>query len=578
MPGRSVLHSHSCPQSCVAADWVSKISLESTSHISTPLQHGDSGSWIIDRTNGHVFGHVIASTETSAFLIPLIHTIDAISSQAKLKGPGDVIFLPPAFDAFANIAHARYNRSTENDQDSAKWFASQALMRSTLLQSPTSVIAPVITDCLEFHQSLQEPIRDILQKLLLLSGADLKATVTEIWHNGQIEDLIDAFDITSGIERTAAQIVIRDLVTGLNILSVGPSASLWSSWPSESSEVVQAPTSSQSARSQDYKSEARLQSIDEEPGSQFSQAQEHTRRMDEDRSREVRPDSPRLQPQDFQACRSPIMTGPLSHSKLDSTNPMQMVDRSKQDTDGGPENNERYFQQRVRSLFSSQPLVCAVISAIVAALVAAVSVLGAFLGVEVQQNKSLQERLSNLVDADPSICYTVITSTFSTTKSVTATAQAAVDSCNGMSSGGWYGIGVASAVVIGILFLVLYIYNSLRRRRMSHLSKAASPALPALEGPVLPPGATNWDSTTVGYTSIPPVLNLNNPNERSEFTERPLETVPSHHVLSDQQTSGLQTDPATLVDKAPLHRHPSARVEDVLHLPDPIAATLQKSD
>lgn len=444
--------------------------------------------------------------------MPLIHTIDAISSQAKLKGPGDVIFLPPAFDSFANIAHARYNRSTEHDQDSAKWFASQALMRSTLLQSPTSVIAPVITDCLEFHQSLQEPIRDVLQKLLLLTGTNLKATVTEMWHNGQIENLINAVDITSGIQRIAAQIVIRDLVTGLNILSAGPSAPLWSSWPSESSEVVQAPTSSQSARSQDYKSEARLQSNDEEPGRQFSQALEHTRRMDEDRSREVGPASPRLQPQDFQACRSPIMTGPLSNSKLDSTNPMQMVDRSKQDVDGEPENNKCYFQQRVRSLFSSQPLACAVISAIIAALVAAVSVLGAFLGVEVQQNKNLQERLSNLVDADPSICYAVTTSTFSTTKYVTATASTAADSCNGISSGGWYGIGVASAVVIGILFVVLYIYISLLRRRMSHRSTPASPALPALdgpvlEGPVLPPGAINWDSTTVGYTSIPPVLN-----------------------------------------------------------------------
>lgn len=504
--------------------------------------------------------------------MPLIHTIDAISSQAKLKGPGDVIFLPPAFDAFANIAHARYNRATEDDQNSAKWFASQALMRSTLLQSPTSVIAPVITDCLEFHQSLQEPIRDVLQKLLLLAGANVKATITEVWHNGQIENLIDAVDITSGIQRTAAQIVIRDLVTGLNILSAGPSAPLWLSWPSESSEVVQAPTSSQLARSQDYKSEARLQPIDEEPGNQFPQAQEHTLRMDEDRSREVDPDSPRLQSQDFQTRRSPIMIGPLSHSKLDSTNLMQMVDRPKQDTDGEPENNKSCFQQRVRSLFAPQPLVCAVISAIVAALVTAISVLGAFLGVEVQQNRSLQERLSNLVDADPSICYTVITSTFSTTKSVTAKALPAVDSCNGMSSGGWYGIGVASAVVIGILFLVLYIYNSLRRRRISHLSKAAIPALPALEGPVLPPGAINWDSTTVGYTSIPPALN--NPNERSVFTERPVETVPSHHIPSDQQTSGLQTDPATLVDRAPLHRHPSARVEDVLHLPDPIAATL----
>lgn len=542
--------------------------------------------------------------------MPLIHTIDAISSQAKLKGPGDVIFLPPAFDAFANIAHARYNRSTEDDRNSAKWFASQALMRSTLLQSPTSMIAPVITDCLEFHQSLQEPIRDALQKLLLLAGANLKAAVTEIWHNGQIENLIDAVDITSGVQRTAAQIVIRDLVTGLDILSAGPSAPLWSSWPSDPSEVFQAPISSQSARSQDYKSEAKLQSIDEEPGNQISGAQEHTRRMDEDTSREVGPDSPRLQPQDFQACRSPIMTGPLSHSKLDSTNPMQMVDRSRQDTDGEPENNKCYFQQRVRSLFAPQPLVCAVISAIVAAIVAAlvtaISVLGAFLGVEVQQNRSLQERLSNLVDADPSICYTVITSTFSTTKSVTATALPAVDSCNGMSSGGWYGIGVASAVVIGILFIVLYIYNTLRRKRMSHLSKAASPALPAPQGPLSSPGMqrVNWDSPTLGYNSVPPPV-LHIPQRLFEDPERmPIEIGSSYHILPDQQTSGHLPDskisarlpdqqtsgnesdqqisarlfgPALLV-KAPVHEGVSARVEDVLQLPDPIAARFRRHE
>lgn len=243
------MHSKSWPESSAAANRISKISLESPSHIPIPLQHGDSGSWVIDRTNGRVFGHVIASTDTSAFLMPLIHTIDAISSQARLNKAGDKVFLPPAFDMFADLAHAHYNRSTKHGQDAGRWFASQALKPSKLLQSPTSAVAPIITKCLESHQELQEPIKDFLQKLLMQAGANLENTVAEIWHNGRSEGLINTIDVLSGMQTRAAQIVIRNLVTGLDLLSAEASGPLWSICPWESVEVVQAPTGTQSVPS-----------------------------------------------------------------------------------------------------------------------------------------------------------------------------------------------------------------------------------------------------------------------------------------------------------------------------------------
>lgn len=409
--------------------------------------------------------------------MPLIHTIHAISSQAKLKGTEDMVFLPPAFDTLANLAHAHYKRSTENGQDAARWFASQALMHSTLQQSRASVVAPVIAKCLELHRNLQEPIKDILQKLLMLAGADLKTTVTEIWHNGQTESLVDTVDITSGIQKRAAQIVIRDLVTGLNILSAGPSGPLW---PWESSKVLQGPTGSQTLQAQEMTGPSPMrpqapQSLDD---SEPNQLEKNIWSTDEDRSRRVIPASLGMRQETSQTAFS--LLGP------DPPYPTETVEKRRQDTAGEPIKKKYSLRRRVRSLFPSQPLACAVTSAIIAALVAAVSVLGAFLGVEVQQNRSLQERLSNLVDVVPTACTTVITSTISVTQSVSATASACVsrsaDSCNGLSSGGWYGIGVASGVGIGILFIVIYICVSFFRRRMSDRGHATNPSI---ESPVL---------------------------------------------------------------------------------------------
>jgi hypothetical protein len=49
----------------------------------SPLRQGDPGSWVIDDASGNVVGHVIAYDDSTAFLIPLIHALEAISEQAK---------------------------------------------------------------------------------------------------------------------------------------------------------------------------------------------------------------------------------------------------------------------------------------------------------------------------------------------------------------------------------------------------------------------------------------------------------------------------------------------------------------
>lgn len=496
-----------------------------------------------------------------------------------------MVFLPPAFDTLANLAHAHYQSSTENGQDAARWFAWQALMYSTLHQSRASVVAPVISNCLNRHHNLQQPVKDVLQKLLMLAGADLKTTVTEIWHNGQTESLVDTIDLTSGTQKRAAQIVMRDLVTGLNILSAGPS---WPLWSLKSSEILQVPTGSQTLQAQEMTGPSPMrpqtpQSLEDRAPQQFHK---HSFEMDEDRSREVEPVSPRLRQQSSRTFESPSAIGAFSHTAF----PTQTFEKPKHHTDREPETKKHNLRQRVRSLFPSQPLACAVISVIITALVAAVSVLGAFLGVEVRQNKSLQEQLSKLVDVAPTTCTTAITSTVSVTEFVSATASTcasrSIDSCNGLSSGGWYGIGVASGVGIGILFVVIYICISLFRRRISDRKKPVRPgqglaAASRYERDILTPGVLNWDSTTVGYntSSVPPVPHINPHGQAEAAARSPAEIGPSHRVLSNIQTSSLTSDPARLVGKAHLHRHSFATGEDnVLQLPDPMAASLQTDE
>lgn len=383
-----------------------------------------------------------------------------------------MVFLPPAFDTLANLAHAHYKRSTENGQDAARWFASQALMYSTVQQSPACGVTPFIANSLDLHQILQNPLKDVLQKLLMLGGADLKTTVTEIWHNGQTESLVDTVDITSEAQNKVAQIVMRDLAARLEILPAGPSGPLWTR---ESSEILQMPTGNQKFQAQEMTGPSLMrpqtpQSLDDpEP----NQLEKKIWSADEERSRRVVPASLGMRQETSQTAFSLL--------EPDPPYPTETVEKRRQDTAGEPEKKKYNLRRRVRSLFPLPPFTCAVISVIIAALVAAVSVLGAFLGVEVQQNRSLQERLAKLVDAVPTACTNVTTSTISVTQSIRATASACVsrsaDSCNGLSSGGWYGIGVASGVGIGVLFVVLYICVSFVRRRLWHRRNAANPSI-----------------------------------------------------------------------------------------------------
>jgi hypothetical protein len=211
-----------------------------------------------------------------------------------------------------------------------------------------------------------------------------------------------------------------------------------------------------------------------------------------------------------------------------------------------------------KKIFGLPALACAGISAVIAALVAAISVLGAFLGVEVQQNKSLQASVSELIDAVPSCQTTVFTSTILVTETAsstpTQTATTNTSSNSGLSTGAWAGIGVAIGVfVLSLLVVGWFILRRTKLRRITHVSQSPKP--------------TNWDSTTVGYSYQPPARLVGFPQGASP---PPVEMGPSHHISPYHEYPSVYPYPGSELSMARSHEHTpaSARVADVLQLPD----------
>ncbi|KAK3390166.1 hypothetical protein B0H63DRAFT_464874 [Podospora didyma] len=57
------------------------------SHGQGRLRQGDSGSWVIEAQSGVVFGHVIAGTDDTAYVLPLSFVIASVRSHAQLPSP-----------------------------------------------------------------------------------------------------------------------------------------------------------------------------------------------------------------------------------------------------------------------------------------------------------------------------------------------------------------------------------------------------------------------------------------------------------------------------------------------------------
>lgn len=393
---------------------------------------------------------MIASTDTTAYLIPLIHTLDSISHQAKLKSTREIISLPPAFDMLAELAYVYHNRPGERSQDQAKLFASQALMSSTKIQSPASEVAPFIESILDSHWT-------IVQNLLVLTGANLKGNLESMYRNENSEILAELIEVSAPIGRELIAEVILNLTSALR------------NHP-EVFGTHETPWGRRLLLPGGETLESKEQSNHHEPGSQSSATVTMSGALQHSKNDVVKWSNRLFEPMSEVSTlwttlgstklekhekHNPVLgearDPPRSalYDTLDPTEPRlpppATADRPK---------------SRMKRLCRVPPWACASLSSVFIALIAVIGVLGGLLGAEVQQNKSLREQLSRVNDTVPSCQTTAIVSACSATGTATTTAatSTATDttSSSGLSTGAKAGIGIA--VTFGILSIIPFLY------------------------------------------------------------------------------------------------------------------------
>lgn len=98
---------------------------------------GDSGSLVVGTKDCLAYGHVIASSGTRLYILPLKHTVKEIQNQAQ---PGFSILLPSPFE---RLAEAAKHHTLSGQEHTAMSFATMATLREVLLNSsknPTMVM------------------------------------------------------------------------------------------------------------------------------------------------------------------------------------------------------------------------------------------------------------------------------------------------------------------------------------------------------------------------------------------------------------------------------------------------------
>lgn len=555
---------HESFKECILLLIKSKVALHQTavsdsqSHQLSALQHGDSGSWVVDRVTGKVFGHVIASTDTTAFLIPLIHTLNSISRQAKLKGTGDVTALPPAFDMLADLAHAYHVKFGQRNQERARLFASRAVLSVPMTLSPGSEVAPIIDSFLRSHD-YSATIKTILQNLLVRTGADLKGNLASMCRNKNKESLSKVIEDSAPIDKEVTEAAIRNLIIALGN-------------PPEFLGIQETTWGKRLLLPGGKTPESKEQSSHKKPDIEstlvhdMSGALRHSNDWlfgGSDRGLKTLNVKPKF------AAQIPESSNPDQHEKYNPglsearyapsstlyNTQAQTVSQSQPPIASQSQLPPRSEKKKILGL---APLACAGISTIIAALVAAISVLGAFLGVEVQQNKSLQTRISELVDSVPSCKTTTVTFTTSVTASASTDATPSTTndttSSSALSPGAIAGISVGvSLFAIMLVTLVLFIWRRKKLRKVT----------------VESPKTTYWDSTTAAYSYAPPThlmeasqsvysppVEMDASYNSSRYPE--LRPQAPYHGLGSESSMSRSTEQVP----------PSARVADVLQVPD----------
>lgn len=392
--------------------------------------------------------------------MPLIHTIDSISQQARLKGTGKMISLPPAFDMLADLSHIHHNKSGKTSHDHARLFASQALTPLARFCSPASETAQIIDWFLKSNDD-SPTIMTIARNILMRTGANLKGNLASMDRDELDKTLSTEMEDSTLMEGGFPEAVIRSLTIALGNPPAkardysGEFSGTHETPPGTGHLVVPGSNSPESNKG----SKETKPDIQSTLNYTMSGALPPTSdTLDRNKGvskvkRRVVPRFPGLSKLVQHEKPNPELKGPgYAPSSAFPNSPLDTERRA-------PESN---WFLKYKTAFGLPALTCAVLFTIIVALIAAVAVMGAFLGVEIQQNKSLQAQLSDLFDSAPSCQNTVMTtSTFSTTvtTSTTATAStAAATSTNtgatsntGLSAGAWAGIavGIVCIVVIG---------------------------------------------------------------------------------------------------------------------------------
>lgn len=400
---------------------------------------------------------MIASTDTTAFLIPLIHTLDSISHQAKLKGTGDIISLPPAFDMLADLAHAYHNGPGERSQDRAKQFASLALMSSTKIQSPASVVAPIIESALNSDRN-STTIWTIVQNLLVWTGANLKGNLASMYRNENNESFAKVIEDIAPMQKELAKIVLLDLNIALG------------NFP-ESFDIHETPWERGFLFPGGGKPESKEQSNHNEPGSQSSVVLPMSEALKHSTNDVVNRNDKLFEPiSEVDTLRTTLGSSKLE--KHEKHNPVLGEARKPPSstlhdtlipTEPRPPLQTAAHQpkSRIRRLCGVPPWASAALCCLFVALIAMIGVLGGLLGAEVKQNNSLRAQLSQLNDAIPSCQTTVTVSTCSVTgiasTMVAMSTTTDTTSTSGLSTGARAGIGIA--VTFGILSVIPILYR-----------------------------------------------------------------------------------------------------------------------
>ncbi|KAK3934350.1 hypothetical protein QBC46DRAFT_359079 [Diplogelasinospora grovesii] len=158
-----------------SGDWISTWKLKVDPQ--NPIRQGDSGSWVVDPDTGTVYGHIIATSSATAYLVPLKDIFSEIEKAAATPASSSsATCLPQPFEILAGLAELNFKR--REHADLARQFAREALADSVLTLSPDSESAKAMAEVLHRHPGGYAA--DVLVQALIRTGPDVRSGLSAL--------------------------------------------------------------------------------------------------------------------------------------------------------------------------------------------------------------------------------------------------------------------------------------------------------------------------------------------------------------------------------------------------------------